>query len=236
MAITKFRAEEIGQVEVDLSSVLARLTISLTELLAAIRGAGTRDITTLETDVEALVGRDLATQTTLASLLTRADIALSAFQNAIRGAGTRDLTTLETDVEALAPLVARDFATQATLAALNTRVSLFDHRLQGAYSSWPRLNCRTITVVATANGQLVAANAPVPTGVKVVIVALSTNAGVVFIGDGGNVTSVDAAATRYTLEKGGGIEFRVNDLNAIRVRSSNGTERIAVTFENDTGT
>ncbi len=88
-----------------LALILLQLDITLSALRDALRGAGDRNFTTLETDAEAILARlnvnlsTRASQTTLAAILTQLDITLSSFRDALRGASTKNFTTLESDVE-----------------------------------------------------------------------------------------------------------------------------------------
>lgn len=88
----------------DISLDLARLDITISALRDALRGAATKDLSTLEADVESVLAQldvalsTRASQATLASVLAQLDITLSALRDAIcaAGADAKNLNNLYT--------------------------------------------------------------------------------------------------------------------------------------------
>ena len=66
---------------------LQNIDITLTQLRDALRGADTKDFSTLESDIE--------------SILNQLDITLTQLRDALRGADTKDFSTLESDIESI---------------------------------------------------------------------------------------------------------------------------------------
>ena len=106
--------------DVNLAGILAQLDITQSALRDAIKGAGGKDLSTLETDIESILATTdvaLSTRATEATLAAQLDITQSALRDAIRGASTKDLTTLQTALDAVKTAVEKiDDLQDATVA------------------------------------------------------------------------------------------------------------------------
>ena len=106
--------------DVNLAGILAQLDITQSALRDALKGAGGKDLSTLETDIEAILAATdvaLSTRATEATLAAQLDITQSALRDAIRGASTKDLTTLQTALDAVKTAVEKiDDVQDATVA------------------------------------------------------------------------------------------------------------------------
>jgi hypothetical protein len=134
-------AEPIGQKNVagdqvnpatedTLSSVLAQLDITLSALRDALRGTGTRDFTTLETDLEAVLGQLdvlLSTRATEATLAALRDKLLNVYSQLIGADLTvAQSTTLDVDGRTLLEIhAASSAATDYTLEASADNTNFF---------------------------------------------------------------------------------------------------------------
>jgi len=79
----------LAKEEGNLASILTQLDITLSALRDALRGASTKDFSTLETDVESIYSK----------LNTQLDITISALRDALKGASNKDFSTLETELD-----------------------------------------------------------------------------------------------------------------------------------------
>ena len=106
--------------DVNLAGILAQLDITQSALRDAIKGAGGKDLSTLETDIESILASTdvaLSTRATEATLAAQLDITQSALRDALKGAGGKDLTTLQTALDAVQVAVEKiDDLQDATVA------------------------------------------------------------------------------------------------------------------------
>jgi len=73
----------------NLASILSQLDITLSALRDALRGASTKDFSTLEADVESVYSK----------LNAQLDITISALRDALKGASSKDFSTLEAELD-----------------------------------------------------------------------------------------------------------------------------------------
>jgi len=73
----------------NLATIASQLDITLSALRDALRGASTKDFSTLETDVESIYSK----------LNAQLDITISALRDALKGASNKDFSTLETELD-----------------------------------------------------------------------------------------------------------------------------------------
>ena len=106
--------------DVNLAGILAQLDITQSALRDAIKGAGGKDLSTLETDIESILAATdvaLSTRATEATLAAQLDITQSALRDALKGIGGKDLTTLQTALDAVQVAVEKiDDLQDATVA------------------------------------------------------------------------------------------------------------------------
>jgi hypothetical protein len=203
--------------EVTLSSVLAQLDITLSALRDALRGANTKDFSTLEADVESVRTQldvllsTRASEFTLSSILAQLDISLSTLRDAITAAAPNSKT--------LADLYERLDSIRTQLdVALSTRLSesAFTGRWDGGIYGFDGATARKIRTDSDGHLQIDVLTLANPSNLDV---ALSTRASESTLSSILTQLDITLSALRDALLAGtitypGGLDDIYNKLNA----------------------
>jgi len=200
--------------ESTLSSVLSQLDITISALRDALRGANTKDFSTLEADAE--------------SILSQLDITLSALRDALRGTGTKDFTTLESDIEDIRNALS-SVGTDKLLTTpdnpSNLDVALSTRASESTLSS---LNSKTGAQTSFSHGQETVGTSAVQltsaSATKGVLVkAHKGNSGTVYVGNSSSVSTTNG----FELGAGEAVEIEVDNANKIWVIADAADQKVS---------